>query len=223
MFTIRNTFLLLRIMTLPTGKTGLQDKQIRRSASPHGELTGHLWTLVILEWFCYLHQSWQLPQVQKQCFRPTPNHLDVIAHNLHFYLYTRRLHEMDAKQTATTVVGQDPSNQRTRSSMTGDVEIGTSYEPVDLKRDLGSRHINMIAIAGMIVSLSITSHSRTDVAGYWPIPGLRPNDRGSWTRWSSPGLHLDGHGGGRCVIYDWRSYRFLDRDWWLHPTCHTIC
>lgn len=36
-----------------------------------------------------------------------------------------------------------------------DVEAG-SYENngEQLKRDLGSRHINMIAIAGMIVSLS---------------------------------------------------------------------
>lgn len=61
---------------------------------------------------------------------------------------------MDAKQATTTVVLPDCSKQQSRSIMTGDVEIGTSHEPVDLKQDLGSRHINMIAIAGMIVSLA---------------------------------------------------------------------
>lgn len=37
------------------------------------------------------------------------------------------------------------------SNSGGDVEMGESAE-VQLKRDLGARHINMIAIAGMIVS-----------------------------------------------------------------------
>lgn len=37
------------------------------------------------------------------------------------------------------------------STSGGDVEMGESAE-VQLKRDLEARHINMIAIAGMIVS-----------------------------------------------------------------------
>lgn len=40
-----------------------------------------------------------------------------------------------------------------QDSSVHDLEEGSS-EPEQLKRDMGARHINMIAIAGMIVSLT---------------------------------------------------------------------
>jgi amino acid permease len=52
----------------------------------------------------------------------------------------------------------DPKPQTVKDTMvvqpTTDIEAGSSENNGEqLKRDLGSRHINMIAIAGMIVSL----------------------------------------------------------------------
>jgi amino acid transporter len=46
------------------------------------------------------------------------------------------------------------------SDMPADVEMGSGstevISPNGLKRELGSRHINMIAVAGMIVSFSVS-------------------------------------------------------------------
>jgi hypothetical protein len=54
---------------------------------------------------------------------------------------------MDLSKKDGTQVAQDCTSR----SDVEDMAVGTAHE---VKRDLGRRHINMIAIAGMIVSLS---------------------------------------------------------------------
>lgn len=74
---------------------------------------------------------------------------------------------MAAKEESSVTVAMDASKHDTSSSTNGDVEAHTGNTTMTsgthLKRDLGSRHINMIALAGMIVSISgrvlATQHS----------------------------------------------------------------
>lgn len=73
---------------------------------------------------------------------------------------------MATKADPSVAVAMDTSKHDTSSSTGGDVEADTGGTTMashtNLKRDLGSRHINMIALAGMIVSTSTlvpTQHS----------------------------------------------------------------
>lgn len=65
---------------------------------------------------------------------------------------------MATKADPSVAVAMETSKHDTNSSMGGDVEAHTGgttmASDTNLKRDLGSRHINMIALAGMIVSIS---------------------------------------------------------------------
>lgn len=65
---------------------------------------------------------------------------------------------MATKTDPSVAVAMDTSKYDTRSSTGGDIEAHTGgttmASDTNLKRDLGSRHINMIALAGMIVSIS---------------------------------------------------------------------
>lgn len=56
-------------------------------------------------------------------------------------------YNMDISKKDGTQVAQDCASR----SDVEDMAVGTAHE---VRRDLGRRHINMIAIAGMIVSLS---------------------------------------------------------------------
>ena len=62
---------------------------------------------------------------------------------------------MTTKAPLAASVADDMSKEDVLSSRNGDVEVqpGSAMDTSQghLKRDLGSRHINMIAIAGMIV------------------------------------------------------------------------
>jgi amino acid permease len=66
---------------------------------------------------------------------------------------------MAAKDPTAVSTAADMSKDEVASSASGDVEA-QAYNTADstghLKRDLSSRHINMIAIAGMIVSIPST-------------------------------------------------------------------
>lgn len=77
---------------------------------------------------------------------------------------------MASKADPSVSETMDTSKHDTGSSTNGDVEahtIGrTMPSDTNLKRDLGSRHINMIALAGMIVSSSslVPAYSIADLA-----------------------------------------------------------
>jgi len=83
------------------------------------------------------------------------------------------------------------------SASNSDVEhgaIGTTYE---VKRDLGRRHINMIAIAGMIVCQTTSKHScslqtHASTLGYRTFFSIRPGHR--YRRTSRRSLRISVHG-----------------------------
>lgn len=89
-----------------------------------------------------------------------------------------------------------------------DVEVGSSEQPEEqLKRDLGARHINMIAIAGMIVSLvepvlrSIPGRKiqvLTEEIGDWSLFKLRQYNSYDRTCWRIIGIHFHGIYHSRC-------------------------
>lgn len=91
-----------------------------------------------------------------------------------------------------------------------------------IKRDLSSRHINMIAIAGMIVSRRCFSNhpigncSDHLTQGDWPVPQLRLGDRNCGTRGCAAGLHRDGICHRRSVLHHGRDHVLHASDWRLH-------
>lgn len=70
-------------------------------------------------------------------------------------------YKMESKIESAVIVADDAS-KNDRTSHEKDLESDTgamgNRSGAQLKRDLGSRHINMIAIAGMIVSFSEPRH-----------------------------------------------------------------
>lgn len=77
-----------------------------------------------------------------------------------------------------------------------DLEAGSSEDgrKEELKRDLGARHINMIAIAGMIVSYSDRNVSCNWLMriGNWTVSQLWEHNSIGWTSWSLVGVYLYG-------------------------------
>ena len=73
----------------------------------------------------------------------------------------------------------EKSNLKGPRSVAQDVSVQDLEEGINeqeqLKRNMGARHINMIAIAGMIVSLAHFPHYRLTytILGYWVISWVR--------------------------------------------------
>lgn len=90
-----------------------------------------------------------------------------------------------------------------QDSSVHDLEEGTN-EPEQLKRNMGARHINMIAIAGMIVSHHFGYQKLANCeAGNWSILELRKNHRQSWSSWCTLGVYIHGIDHCRSFLHHW--------------------
>lgn len=96
-----------------------------------------------------------------------------------------------------------------------------------LKRDLGSRHINMIAIAGMIVSvarrLPISDGAIDKLVGHRSLPQLWPSYRNGRTRRRFAGIYCYGIRHCGCCLYYWRDHRVHAEYWGFYQTRNEIC
>lgn len=134
-----------------------------------------------------------------------------------------------AVKTKTSVsVANEMSKQDGSSSVNADVEAGTTVPSVhgELKRDLASRHINMIALAGMIVGSPWRSHNMellTISSGHRAVSWLRPDYCNCWTRRCTFGLSSDGHCCCWCIVYHWRGHCIFSRYRRFCASCHSIC
>lgn len=112
-----------------------------------------------------------------------------------------------------------------QDSSVHDLEEGTN-EHEQLKRNMGARHINMIAIAGMIVSLQLDLPSPSRLAdlhqGNGFILELRKDNCQSWSGWCTLGIYLDGIHHSWSLVHDWRNYSFHAGYWWLRSPCHSF-
>lgn len=105
--------------------------------------------------------------------------------------------------------------------------VSASNDDNGLRRDLKRRHINMIAIAGMIVSGRAATNRRpyevlTASSGHWPIPCIRQCHRNRRPCRRVVRVHRYGphHMGGGSN--DGRDFCLHACDWWLRATCYKV-
>lgn len=124
--------------------------------------------------------------------------------------------EKDDKQSAAFSAGPEIENgSDTVSSQVAELE--------EIKRDLESRHINMIAIAGMIVSSLISMLSSSELItkiGHGIVPELWHCHRYRGTCRRAPSLYHYGHSDSRCILYDGRNYCLHALHWRICSSCN---
>lgn len=122
-----------------------------------------------------------------------------------------------------------PKGFNTSYDNSPDMEPGVqaSGEMEEIRRDMKSRHINMIAIAGMIVRAShpLARHQVTDrfYSGNGSVLKLRISDSYCRTGRCIYRLHYNGLHHCRRIIYYWRDYFFHAVDRRICSTCNEIC
>lgn len=122
---------------------------------------------------------------------------------------------------------------------------GHSTQEEEIKRDLHSRHINMIAIAGMIVRAfflvascltlnnrvlqyqvedmrAIAQFELTEDVGNWTLPRIRQSPLNCRPSRRSFGIHLHGPNHFGCHIHNWRDHDFHAQNRWLCSPCYAF-
>ncbi len=101
-------------------------------------------------------------------------------------------------------------------------EASPTAEAGELKRDLSSRHINMIALAGMIVGTpddpTFLAAHLTLILGNWPFPQLWAGDCDCWSGRCHSRLSPHGLRNRRSLLHHWRVVSLHASHWRLHQT-----